>query len=121
MDFIVGLPRTQSGYDSIWIIMDRLTKVAHFIPVKTTYSGTQLAELYMSRIVCLHGVPKKIVSDRGTQFTSRFSERLQEALDTQLHFSSAYHPQTDGQTERVNQILEDMLRACGLQYRRSCD
>jgi transposase InsO family protein len=121
IDFIVGLPRTQSGYDSIWIIMDRLTKVAHFIPVKTTYSGTQLAELYMSRIVCLHGVPKKIVSDRGTQFTSRFSERLQEALDTQLHFSSAYHPQTDGQTKRVNQILEDMLRACGLQYRRSCD
>jgi hypothetical protein len=72
MDFIVGLPRTQSGYDSIWVIVDRLTKVAHFIPVKTTYSGPQLAELYMSRIVCLHGVPKKIVSDRGTQFTSGF-------------------------------------------------
>jgi hypothetical protein len=66
MDFIVGLPRTQSGFDSIWVIMDRLTKVAHFIPVKTTYSGPQLAELYMSRIVCLHGVLKKIVSDRGT-------------------------------------------------------
>jgi hypothetical protein len=68
MDFIVGLLRTQSGYDSIWVIMDRLTKVAHFIPVKTTYSKSQLAELYMSRIVCLHGVPKKIVSDRGTKF-----------------------------------------------------
>jgi hypothetical protein len=66
MDFIVGLPRTQSGYDSIWEIMDRLTKVAHFIPVKTTYFGPQLTELYMSRIVCLHGVLKKIVSDRGT-------------------------------------------------------
>jgi hypothetical protein len=66
MDFIVGLPRTQSGYDSIWVIVDRLTKVAHFIRVKTTYSGPQLAELYMSRIVCLHGVPKKILSDRGT-------------------------------------------------------
>jgi transposase InsO family protein len=75
--------------------------------------------LYVSRIVCLHGVPKKIVSDRGTQFTSRFWERLHEALDTQLHFSFAYHPQTDGQTERVNQILEDMLRACALQYGRS--
>jgi hypothetical protein len=75
MDFIVGLPRTQSGYDSIWVIVDRLTKVAHFILVKTTYSGLQLAELHMSRIVCLHGVPKKIVSDRGTQFTSRFWER----------------------------------------------
>jgi hypothetical protein len=74
MDFIVGLPRTQSGYDSIWVIVDRLTKVAHFIPVKTTYSGTQLAELYISRIVCLHGVPKKIVSDRETQFTLRFWE-----------------------------------------------
>jgi hypothetical protein len=93
--------------------------VAHFIPVKTTYSGPQLVELYVSRIVCLHGVPKKIVSDRGTQFTSRFWERLHEALDTQLRFSSAYHPQTDGQTERVNQILEDMLRACALQYGRS--
>jgi hypothetical protein len=72
MDFIVGLPRTQSGYDSIWVIMDRLTKVAHFIPVKTTYSGLQLAELYMSRIVCLKGVLKKIVYARETQFTSKF-------------------------------------------------
>jgi transposase InsO family protein len=97
----------------------RLTKVAHFIPVKTTYSGPQLTELYMSRIVCLHGVLKKIVSDRGTQFTSKFWERLHETLDTQLRFSSTYHPHTDGQTERVNQILEDMLRACSLQYGRS--
>jgi hypothetical protein len=72
MDFIMGFSRTQSGYDSIWVIMDRLTKVAHFIPVKTTYSGPQLAKLYMLRIVCLHGVPKKIVSDRGTEFTSKF-------------------------------------------------
>jgi hypothetical protein len=75
----------------------------------------------MSRIVCLHGVPKKIVSDRGTQFTSKFWDRLHEILDTQLRFSSAYHPQTDGQTERVNQILEDMLRAYALQYGRSWD
>jgi hypothetical protein len=82
MDFIVGLPRTHSGYDSIWVIMDRLTKVTHFIPVKTTYSGPQLTELYMSRIVYLHGVPKKIVSDRGTQFTSKFLERLHQTLDT---------------------------------------
>jgi hypothetical protein len=65
IDFIVGLPRTQSGYDSIWVIVDRLTKVAHFILVKITYSGPQLAELYMSRTVCLYVVPKKIVSDRG--------------------------------------------------------
>jgi hypothetical protein len=92
MDFIVSLSRTQSGYDSIWLIIDQLTKVAHFITIKTTYSGSQLAELYMSRIVCLHGVPKKIVSDRGTQFTLRFWERLHETLDTKLCFSSAYHP-----------------------------
>jgi transposase InsO family protein len=73
----------------------------------------------MSMIACLHGVSKKIVSDRGTQFTLKFWETLHEALDTQLHFSSAYHPQTNGQTERVNQILEDILRACALQYERS--
>jgi hypothetical protein len=115
MDFIMGLPRTQSGYDSIWVIVDRLTKVAHFILVKTTYSRPQLAEFYMSRIVYLHGVPKKIVYDIGTQFTSRFWEWLHETLDTELRFSSTYHPQTDSQTERVNRILEDMLRGCALQ------
>jgi hypothetical protein len=95
MDFIVGLPRTQSGYNSIWVYVDRLTQVAHFILVKTTYSRPQLVELYMSRIVYLRGVSKKIVSGKGTQFTSRFWERLQETLDTQLCFSSAYHPHTD--------------------------
>ena len=98
------------------MIVDRLTKVAHFIPVRTTYGGDRLAKLYIERIVKLHGVPKRIVSDRGTQFTSRFWSRLHEALGTKLDFSSAYHPQTDGQTERVNQILEDMLRACVLTY-----
>jgi hypothetical protein len=72
MDFLVGLPRTRADYDSIWVVVDRLTKVAHSIPVKTTYNSAVLAKLYMSRIVCLHGVPKKIVSDRGTQFTSHF-------------------------------------------------
>jgi hypothetical protein len=121
MDFIVGLPRTRDGCDSIRVIVDRLTKVAHFIPVKTTYSGAQLADLYMSRIVCLHGVPKKIVSDRGTQFTSRFWKRLHESMDTKLNFSSAYHPQTDGQTKRTNQVLEDMLRSCALKHGRSWD
>jgi IS30 family transposase len=105
MDFIVGLPRTQAGYDSIWVIVDRLRKVAHFIPVKTTYSGAKLAELYMSRIVCIHGVPKKIVSDRGYQFTSKLWEKHHESMDTMLNFSSAYHPQTDGQTKRTNQNL----------------
>jgi hypothetical protein len=72
MDFIVSLPCTRTGYESIWVVVDCLTKVAHFIPVKTTYNSAVLAELYMSRIVCLHGVPKKIVSDRGTQFNFHF-------------------------------------------------
>jgi transposase InsO family protein len=119
MDFIVGLPRTQAGYDSIWVIVDRLTKVAHLIPVKITFSGAKLAELYMSRIVCLHGVPKKIMSDRGSQFTSKFWEKLHGSMDTRLNFSSAYHPRTNEQAERTNQILEDMLRACALKYGKS--
>jgi hypothetical protein len=72
MDFIVGLPRTQKGYNSIWVVVDRLIKVAYFIPVKTKYTGATLADLYMERIVCLHGVPRKIVSNRGTQFTPHF-------------------------------------------------
>jgi hypothetical protein len=92
MDFIIGLPRTQRGYDSIWVIVDRLTKVAHFILIKTTYTGPQLAELYILRIVCLHGIPKKIVPGRGTQFTSKFWESLHESMDTKLNFSSAYNP-----------------------------
>jgi transposase InsO family protein len=119
IDFIVGLPRTQLRYVYIWVIVDRLTKVADFIPIKITYSRSQLAEFYMLKIVYLHGVSNKIVSDRGTQFTLTFWERLHETLDTQLCFSFAYHPQTDGQTKSVNQILEDMLRACALQYGRS--
>jgi hypothetical protein len=82
----------QAGYDSIWVINDKLTKVTHFIPVKTTYSGATLAELYVSQIVCLHGVPKKIMSNRGSQFTSKFWEKLHESMDTKLNFSSAYHP-----------------------------
>jgi len=98
MNFIVGLPHTQKGFDSIWVIVDCLTKVAHFIPIKTTYMGARLAERYMEWIICLYGVPKKIVSDRGTQFTSRFWEKLHEAMGTKLNFSSAYHLQTDGQT-----------------------
>jgi IS30 family transposase len=114
MDFIVGLPRTLADYDSIWAVVDRLTKLAHFIPVKTSYSSAVLAELYMSQIICLHGVPKKIVLDRGMQFTSHFWEQLHEALGTHLNFSSAYHPQIDGQTQRTNQVLEDMFRACAL-------
>jgi hypothetical protein len=119
MDFIVGLPCTQAGYNSIWVIVDCLTKVTHFIPVKMTYYGAKLAKLYMSRIVCLHGAPKKIVSNRGSQFTSKFWEKLHESMDTKLNFSSTYHPRIDGQTKMTNQILEDMLRACTLKYEKS--
>jgi transposase InsO family protein len=100
--------------------VDRLIKVAHFIPVKTTYKVSQLAELYMARIVSLHRVPK-IILDRGSQFTSRFWRSFHENMNTKLNFSTTYHPQTDGQTERTNQILEDMLRACALQHGSSWD
>ena len=116
MDFITGLPKSNRGHDAIWVVVDRLTKVAHFIPVRTTHRSDQLADIYMSRIVSLHGIPKAIVSDRGTQFTSRFWKKLHEELGTKLLFSTSYHPQTDRQTERVNQVLEDMLRSCVLAY-----
>jgi hypothetical protein len=101
--------------------VDRLTKIAHFIPAKTTHSGSKLAKLYLSRIMCLHGVPKKIMLDRGSQFTSKVWEKLHESMDTKLDLSSAYHPHTVGQTERINQILEDMLRACALKNGKSWD
>jgi hypothetical protein len=116
MDFIVGLPQTSQKHDSIWIIIDRLTKIAHFLPVHTTYSAKKYAEVYLDQIIRLHGIPKTIISDRGAQFVARFWEQLQTSLGTKLIRSSAYHPQTDGQTERVNQILEDMLRACIIHY-----
>jgi hypothetical protein len=97
----MGLPRTQSGYDSLWVIVDRLTKVGHFIPVNTTYTRPQLVVLYSSRIVCFYGVHMRIVSNRETQFILKFWKRLYKTLDTRLNFSFAYHPQTDGQNERV--------------------
>ncbi|WVZ70191.1 hypothetical protein U9M48_018877 [Paspalum notatum var. saurae] len=116
MDFVVGLPRTEKGYDSIWVIIDRFTKSAHFIPIKIIYHAKTYAELYIARIVSLHGVPLTTTSDRSSLFVSRFWEQLQLALGTKLIRSSAYHSQTSGQVERVNQILEDMLRACALTY-----
>jgi hypothetical protein len=116
MDFIVGLPRTQKGNDSIWVIVDRLTKVAHFLPVKTNYSVSQLAELYVDNILKLHGAPRSIVSDRGPQFTAQFRKSLHASMGTKLNYNTAFHPQTDGQIERVNQVLEDLLRACVLTY-----
>jgi hypothetical protein len=116
IDFIIGLPNTSQRHDSIWVIIDRLTKTAHFLPMHSTYNAKKYVEIYLDQIVHLHGVPKTIISNRGAQFIARFWEQLQYALGTKLIRSSAYHPQTDGQTERINQILEDMLRACVLQY-----
>ena len=115
MDFVSGLPLSTSKKDAIWVVVDRLTKSAHFIPVRTDFSLDKLAELYVSQIVRLHGVPISIVSDRDPRFTSRFWKKLQEALGTKLHFSTAFHPQTDGQSKRIIQILEDMLRCCILE------
>ena len=110
MDFITGLPRTKSGNDSIWVIVDRLTKVAHFVPVKTTYTSATLDDIYMKRIVCLHGVPKSIESDRGTQFTSHFWKQLHESLGTRLEFSTAFHPQTDRKSTRLNSSHRSLSR-----------
>jgi len=112
---VSGLPRTQRGHDSIWVIVDRLTKSAHFLPVETTYKTSQYAELFISEIVKLHGVPVSIVSDRDPIFTSHFWKAFQKALGTRLKLSTSYHPQTDGQSERTIQTLEDMLRACILE------
>jgi hypothetical protein len=116
MDFIVGLPRTAKGFNSIWFINDPLTKIANFLPVKVKYTVATYAKLYIARILSLHGVPKMVVSDPGPQFVFKFLEELHKSLGTKLLHSSAYHPQTSGQIERVNQILEDMLWACVLEF-----
>ena len=112
MDFIIGLPLTQQGHDSIWVIVDCLTQSAHFVPVNTRYLVGKYAELYISQIMRLHRVPRALISDRGPQFIACFWEHQHQALGTKQIRSSTYNPQTSGQTERVNQILEDMLRAC---------
>ena len=101
--------------------MDRLTKSAHFLPVREKYSLDILAQLYVDEVVRLHGVPESIVSDRDSHFTSRFWNALQEALGTRLNFSTAFHPQTDGQSERTIQTLEDMLRSCVRQFKGNWD
>jgi hypothetical protein len=109
MYFIMGLPLTSCKFNSIWVIVDRLTKSTHFIPVHTFYRAEKYAKLYISRILCLHGVPKTIISDRGPQFIARFCEQMNDSLGTHLIHSSTYHPQTDGQIDRVNHTLDDML------------
>jgi hypothetical protein len=110
----VGLPCTSRGYNSIWVIVNYLTKSTHLIPVSTIYRVQQYSKLYISHDVRYHGILKTIISDRGSIFVVHFWEQLHECLGTHLIQSSAYHPQTIGQTKRVNQIIEDMLRACVL-------
>ncbi|GKA19348.1 putative reverse transcriptase domain-containing protein, partial [Tanacetum coccineum] len=121
MDFVSGLPRTPSGYDSIWVIVDRLTKSAHFLPTKKTDTMEKLTQLYLKEIVCRHGVPISIISDRDSHFTSRFWRSLQKPLGINLDMSTAYHPQTDGQSERTIQMLEDMLHAYVMDFGSSWD
>ncbi|GMJ13693.1 hypothetical protein HRI_005038600 [Hibiscus trionum] len=116
MDFVSGLPPTPKKNNAIWVIVDRFTKSAHFLPVRMDFSLSKLAELYINEVIRLHGVPTSIISDRDPRFASRFWRTLQEALGTRVHLSTAFHPQTDGQSERVIQILEDMLRACIIDF-----
>ena len=107
--------KTMKGHDAIWVIINQLTKSAHFIPIKTMFLLEKLANLYVQEIVRLHGVPKFIVSDRDAWFTSKFWRSVQHAMGTNLKFSTAFHPQMDG-PERTIQTLEDMLRACVLDF-----
>nr|GEW89545.1 hypothetical protein [Tanacetum cinerariifolium] len=116
MDFINKLPRTRSGHDSIWVIVDRLTKYAHFLAIRKDYKTKKMARLYINEIIARYGVPVLIISDRDSYFTSRFWNSLQKALGTRLDLCTAYHPKTDGQSKRTIQTLEDMLRACAMDF-----
>ncbi|KAJ9558260.1 hypothetical protein OSB04_012874 [Centaurea solstitialis] len=121
IDLITKLPRTPRGCDAIWVIVDRLTKSAHFLAIRESSSAEVLADTYVKEIVARHGVPVTIISDRDVRFTSRFWGKFHEDLGTRLQFSTTFHPQTDGQSERTIQTLEDMLRACVLDFRGSRD
>nr|GEY84448.1 putative reverse transcriptase domain-containing protein [Tanacetum cinerariifolium] len=112
MDFMTKLTRTSSRHDTIWVIVDRLTKSAHFLPMREDYKTDRLTRLYLNEIVARHGVPISIIPDRDSRLTSRFWQSMQEALGTRLDMSTTYHLQTDGQSEHTIQTLEDILRAC---------
>nr|GEW24841.1 putative reverse transcriptase domain-containing protein [Tanacetum cinerariifolium] len=119
MDFINKLPRTRSGHDLIWVIVDRLNKSVHFLVIREDYKTEKLTRLYINKIIARHGVPVSIIPVRDSYFTSRFWKSLQKALGTRLDLSTAYHPKTDGQSERTIQTLEDMLRACAMDFGRN--
>ena len=121
MDFVTGLPRTRRQHDAIWVIVDRLTKSTYFLPASNDDPLDKLAILYVEEIVRLHGVPISIVSDRDPRFTSKFWSSLRDAMGTRLHFSTTFHPQTDGQSKRTIQTLEDMLRAYVIEFKGSWD
>ncbi|GJS26135.1 putative reverse transcriptase domain-containing protein [Tanacetum coccineum] len=116
MDFVTKLPKSSQGYDTIWVIVDRLTKSAIFTPMRETDSMEKLARMYLKEVVTRHGIPVSIIYDRDPRFASNFWRSLQKALGTNLDMSIAYHPQTDGQSERTIQTLEDMLRACVIDF-----
>ena len=117
MDFVTHLPQTQQKHDAVWVIVDRLTKSAHFLVVWMTFALERFYRLYICEIVRLHGVPVSIVSDRDPRFTTHFWKSFQKAMDTWMTISTTFHPQTDGQYEMTIQVLEDMLRACVLDHK----
>ena len=121
MDFITQLPQTAKGFDAIWVIGDRLTKNAQFLSIRERSLAEKLVDLYMHEIVAWHGIPISIVSDRDVRFTYRFWQTFHEELGTRLHLSIIYHPQTVGHSERTVQRLEDMLRACLIDFCGSWD
>ena len=110
LDFIQGFPKTKKQHDSIVVIVDKLRKSAHFIPIKSNYKVVNIAKIFLKEIFRLHGVPKMVISVKDVRFTSNFWKFLFAGLETKINFNLSYHPQTDGQTERTNQIIEDMLR-----------
>nr|GFC52151.1 putative reverse transcriptase domain, ribonuclease H-like domain, aspartic peptidase domain protein [Tanacetum cinerariifolium] len=116
MDFVTKLPKSSHGYDTIWVIVDQLTKSAIFTPIRETDFMDKLVSIYLNEVVTRHGIPVSIISDRDPRFASNFWRSLQNALGTRLDMSTAYHPETDGQSERTIQTLEDMLRACAIDF-----